>query len=535
MTAMTPTASTSTTGSSASDSPTTSTATTHVSFEPRNTANDGTIVLLSMPPMSLSERGKQIDKESGGHLTKAMRAASFKSARKAVLELMVPPSTGYDRVIIMGCGDMAAPSPMHWTEIGGALGALLTQRKVTKAVIVGDVAGQLLDASAIADLGYGALLRRYHFGRYKSGTATAAVEDAPSEDRANGRDYAPLHLTIEAKSAKAAETAFVDRQALGDGIRLARDLVNEPANALGPVEFAERARGLEAVGVEVEVFDRDQLTAMNMQALLAVAQGSSRPARLVVMQWNGGGNSRAKPIAFVGKGVVFDTGGISMKPAKGMEDMKGDMAGAACVTGLMYALAARKAKVNAVGIIGLVENMPSGDAMRPGDIIGSMAGRTIEVLNTDAEGRLVLADALHYVQERFKPKAIIDLATLTGAIMVALGKEHAGLFSNNDRLAGWLREAGEATGERVWRMPMDPAYDREIDSKTADMKNIGGAYGGAITAAQFLKRFVGDVPWAHLDIAGVAMASNRSDINESWGSGYGIRLLDRLVVEHYEG
>ena len=222
---------------------------------------------------------------------------------------------------------------------------------------------------------------------------------------------------------------------------------------------------------------------------------------------------------------MFDTGGISMKPAKGMEDMKGDMAGAACVAGLMHALAARKAKVNAVGIVGLVENMPSGTAIRPGDIIGSMAGRTIEVLNTDAEGRLVLADALHYVQERFKPKAIVDLATLTGAIMVALGKEHAGLFSNNDKLAQWLREAGEATGERVWRMPMDPAYDKEIDSKIADMKNIGGAYGGAITAAQFLKRFVGDVPWAHLDIAGVAMAANKSDINESWGNGFGIRLL----------
>jgi leucyl aminopeptidase len=302
---------------------------------------------------------------------------------------------------------------------------------------------------------------------------------------------------------------------------------------LGPVEFAERMRALASSGLEVEVLDEDQLTALKMGALLAVGQGSTRPSRVVVLQWHGA--KRAKPVCFVGKGVCFDTGGISMKPAAGMEDMKGDMGGAACVAGLMLALASRKAAVNAVGLIGLTENMPSGTAQRPGDIVTSMSGQTIEVLNTDAEGRLVLADVLWYAQDRFKPRLIVDLATLTGAIMVALGKEYAGLFANNDRLAGELTAAGLATGEKVWRMPLDKAYDKLIDSKNADMKNIGGRYGGAITGAQFIQRFVKkDTPWAHLDVAGTAMDSSRNDINQSWGSGWGVRLLDRLVAENYE-
>ena len=315
---------------------------------------------------------------------------------------------------------------------------------------------------------------------------------------------------------------------------LARDLVNEPANMLGPVEFAERMRDLSRAGLEVEVLDEDQLAALKMGALLAVGQGSERPSRVVVMQWHGAKSKRAKTLCFVGKGVCFDTGGISMKPAGGMEDMKGDMGGAACVAGLMLALATRKAAVNAVGLIGLTENMPSGKAQRPGDIVTSMSGQTIEVLNTDAEGRLVLADVLWYAQERFKPRFIVDLATLTGAIIVALGKEYAGLFANDDRLAGELAAAGEATGEKVWRMPLAKAYDKLIDSKNADMKNIGGRHGGAITGAQFIQRFVKDTPWAHLDVAGTAMDFGRNDINQSWGSGWGVRLLDRLVADNYE-
>ncbi|HEY8260147.1 MAG TPA: leucyl aminopeptidase, partial [Methylosinus sp.] len=255
--------------------------------------------------------------------------------------------------------------------------------------------------------------------------------------------------------------------------------------------------------------------------------------RVVVLRWNGGAEG-AQPIAFVGKGVCFDSGGISIKPAASMEDMKGDMAGAAAVTGLMHALAARKAKANVIGVLGLVENMPSGEAQRPGDIVTSLSGQTIEIINTDAEGRLVLADALWHVKDKYKPAFIIDLATLTGAILVALGQEHAGLFSNNDELANRILEAGKATGEKLWRLPMGPAYDKLIESKFADMKNTGGRHAGSITAAQFLERFVDKTPWAHLDIAGTGMGSPASDTNQSWGSGWGVRLLDRLVKDYYE-
>ena len=308
---------------------------------------------------------------------------------------------------------------------------------------------------------------------------------------------------------------------------------------------------LKALGVEVEVLGEAEMRELAMGALLGVAQGSARPPRLVVMRWNGVAEKRQKarwraakardrrtkndkPVAFVGKGVVFDTGGISIKPAAGMEDMKGDLAGAAAVTGLMHALAARKAKVNAVGVIGLVENMPDGAAQRPGDIVTAMSGKTIEVINTDAEGRLVLADAVHYTEERFKPKIIVDLATLTGAIVVSLGHLIAGLFASDDELAAGLVAAGEATGERVWRMPLGPDYDKLIDSKFADVKNTGGRNAGAITGAQFIKRFVKDTPWAHLDIAGTALDSPQTEINRSWSSGFGVRLLDRLVRDKYE-
>jgi leucyl aminopeptidase len=317
-------------------------------------------------------------------------------------------------------------------------------------------------------------------------------------------------------------------------VTLARDLINEPANVLYPEEFARRAARLRKLDVVVDVLDAPAMKRLGMGALLAVGQGSMHESRIAVMRWNGGKRG-APPVAFIGKGVCFDTGGVSIKQASGMEDMKGDMAGAACVVGLMHALAARSAKVNAVGAIGLVENMPDGNSYRPGDILKSMSGQTIEIINTDAEGRLVLADVLHYVNTKYKPKFMIDLATLTGAIMVALGQEHAGLFSNNDELSSRLLAAGEATGERVWRMPLAPEYDKLIDSKVADMKNTGGRHGGAITAAQLLARFVGKTPWAHLDIAGTALGSPQSEINRSWSSGWGVRLLDHLVTQHYEG
>jgi leucyl aminopeptidase len=319
------------------------------------------------------------------------------------------------------------------------------------------------------------------------------------------------------------------------GVAFAKELITEPGNIIYPQSFVDRVRAkVEPLGVKVTVLDEKALAKLGAGSMLGVGQGSVRPPRLLAMEWNGTGNPDATPLALVGKGVTFDTGGISIKPAAGMEDMKGDMGGAATVTGLMHALAARKAKVNAIGIIGLVENMPDGNAQRPGDIVTSMSGQTIEVLNTDAEGRLVLADALWYCQERFKPQFMIDLATLTGAIVVALGHQYAGLFSNNDELSAKLESAGKATDELVWRMPMGAEFDKMIDTKNADMKNIGGRVAGSITAAQFLQRFVNDLPWAHIDIAGTAMGSPKNEYSQSWGSGYGVRLLDRLVSQSYE-
>jgi leucyl aminopeptidase len=373
-------------------------------------------------------------------------------------------------------------------------------------------------AAAVAS---GIKLRTYKFDRYKT----------KKKDGENDAMKADVSIAVD--DVAAAKKAFSPDSHTVDGVIIARELVNEPPNVLYPEEFARRASQLRKVGVVVEVLDVKAMTKLGMGALLGVAQGSARPGRVVIMRWNGGKKGE-QPVAFVGKGVCFDTGGISIKPAGSMEDMKGDMGGAACVVGLMHALAARKAKVNAVGAIGLVENMPDGNAQRPGDIVTSMSGQTIEIINTDAEGRLVLADVLWYVAKKFKPKFMVDLATLTGAIMVALGTEHAGLFSNNDELAERLTKVGQETGERVWRMPLGPEYDKQIDSQFADMKNTGTRNGGSITAAQFLQRFVDDTPWAHLDIAGTAMGAPKTDTNQSWGSGYGVRLLERLVKEYYE-
>ncbi len=381
-------------------------------------------------------------------------------------------------------------------------------------------------AAAAAEFALGVHLRDYRFDLYKT-----KKKDEPDE---NGQS----EITLAVADPAAARIEAKRREAVAAGVLTARSLVNEPANVLYPDEFANRVKELEKVGVEVEVLDEPAMKALGMWALLGVGQGSARQSRVVVMRWRGGKGSykgKTQPVAFVGKGVTFDTGGISIKPAAGMEDMKGDMAGAACVVGLMQALAARKAKVDAIGVIGLVENMPGANAQRPGDIVKSMSGQTIEIINTDAEGRLVLGDLLWYVQDKFKPRFIVDLATLTGAVLVALGQEHAGLFTNDDELGERLIAAGKETGEKLWRLPLAPAYDKLIDSKFADMKNTGGRHAGSITAAQFLQRFVNGAPWAHLDIAGTGMSSPASDINQSWGSGFGVRLLDRLVSDHYEG
>jgi leucyl aminopeptidase len=375
-----------------------------------------------------------------------------------------------------------------------------------------------------ADLALGASLRAYSFDRYKTKKGDDEEKDAPQT------------LSFGVEDPAAAKKAWKTRDAVARGVVTARDLVNEPPNVLHPEEFAKRAAELSELGVEVEILDEKQLSKIGMRALLGVGQGSTRESRVVVMRWNGAKKKGVAPVCFVGKGVCFDTGGISIKPAGGMEDMKGDMAGAACVVGLMQALAARKAKVDAVGLIGLVENMPDGNAIRPGDILHSASGQTIEVQNTDAEGRLVLCDVLWYAQENFKPKAIVDLATLTGAIIVSLGHHHAGMFTDSDDLAAELTAAGLAEGERVWRMPLGAEYDVQIKSKFADMRNIGGPAAGSITAAQFLKRFVKDgVKWAHLDIAGVAwVEGEKAPTDPSWASGYGPRLLNKWIMDNYE-
>ncbi len=323
--------------------------------------------------------------------------------------------------------------------------------------------------------------------------------------------------------------------AIEEGTFYARDLVSEPGNILHPDEYSKRIKMLSKLGLKINVYDEKKLKKLGMNTLLGVGQGSIRGSYLVTMEWNGLRNN-SKPLAFVGKGVCFDTGGISLKPAKFMEDMTYDMAGSAVVVGLMKSLALRKAKINAVGVVGLVENMPDGNAQRPGDIVKSYSGKTVEILNTDAEGRLVLADALTYTEKKFKPKFIVDLATLTGAIIVSLGSEYAGLFSNDDKLSKQLIKSGEDVEEKVWRMPLNKNYDKLIDSKNADMQNInyvGGA--GSTTAAQFLQRFIlNKTPWAHLDIAGMAFSKYGGALNSGGATGFGVRLLNKLIEDHYE-
>jgi leucyl aminopeptidase len=451
----------------------------------------------------------------------AARASNFHAAQRTALDILAPAGLDASRLVIVGVAPGKDNAPIDFITLGGfTFGKVSGAKRVEVAF---EAPSGTWDGPAAADFALGLRLRAYRFDKYKT---------RKKESGDNGVE--PPDFVIGSSHAAAARAAGQERFAIADGVELARNLVNEPPNVLFPVEFAERAKALQKLGVEVETFDEKAMGKLGMNALLAVGRGSARESRLVTMRWNGARSKRTKPIAVVGKGVCFDSGGISIKASAGMEDMKGDMGGAACVVGLMHALAARKAKVNVVGIVGLVENMPDGDAIRPGDIITSMSGQTIEIVNTDAEGRLVLADAIWYVQETYSPRAIIDLATLTGAIIVALGNDVAGLFSNNDELAQRLAAAGEASQERIWRLPLGPAYDKLIDSKFADMKNTGGRSGGSITAAQFIQRFVKETPWAHLDVAGTAMGSPPSDINQSWGSGWGVRLLNRLIADSYE-
>ncbi|MFD1106732.1 leucyl aminopeptidase [Sphingobium olei] len=417
------------------------------------------------------------------------------------------------RVLLLGTGGGGAQDA---EKAGAALTAKLATSGAAHAAVefVGGAS-----AEVAAALAFGARLRGWRIDTYRTRQSEKAKPTLKT-------------LTIVTEGA---DSAWQAQAAIADGVAFTRELVSEPANILYPESFVERCRHLADLGVKITVLDKAAMEELGMGSLLGVAQGSPREARLLAMEWDGTNGAAEKPVVFVGKGVTFDTGGISIKPAAGMEDMKWDMGGAGAVAGAMKALAGRKAKARVVGICGLVENMPDGNAQRPGDIVTSMSGQTIEVLNTDAEGRLVLCDALTWAQRTYNPEVIVDLATLTGAMIVSLGNEYAGIFSNDDGLAADLIAAGQAVGDPLWRFPLSAAYDKLIDSPIADMKNIGPRYAGSITAAQFLKRFIEDgVKWAHLDIAGMVWADKPGGTWDKGATGYGVRLIDRFVADHYE-
>ena len=477
----------------------------------------GALVLLVSEGEMPSGLWQQADQATGGAIARSLEAAEFKGQKGKTCTILAP-GAGLSRVIVVGLGKPAEFTPLVFEEAGGATAALLFREA---AATVGTHAFSPDQAAQVA---LGATLRSYRFDRYRT-------KEKPEDKPKLGK------LTLLVNEPARAKAAWEPLAGVANGVFLTRDLVSEPANVLNPAEMANRCKKLTELGVKVEILGPAEMTKLGFGALLGVAQGSVNEARMVVMQWRGGagrGRKRDKPVAFIGKGVTFDTGGISIKPAGGMEDMKWDMGGAGTVIGLMAALAGRKAKVDAVGLVGLVENMPSGSAQRPGDVVKSYSGQTIEVINTDAEGRLVLADVLWYCQEKFDPKFMIDLATLTGAIIVALGHEYAGMFGNDDGLAEKLATVGKATGEKVWRMPLSDNYDKLIRSDIADMKNIGGRPAGSISAAQFIQRFVNNKPWVHLDIAGMAWSTKDAPCVPKGATAYGVRLLDRLVAQYYE-
>jgi len=468
---------------------------------------------------SLAGAGGQLDAAASGAFGRAMAASRFTGGSNSTLIVAAPAGVEAQTVVLTGAGEAdkfddlaleaAAGAAYHAVKLSGA------------AALTLDAAH--LSAEQAARAAFAARLAAYRFLKYRT---TLKPEKTPSIET----------IRVVAADVDAARKAYETFSAVADAVEFARDLVSEPANVLYPAEYARRVKDLEKLGLEVEILGEAELEKLGFRTLLAVGQGSERESQVAIMKWNGGRAGDA-PIAFVGKGVCFDTGGISIKPADGMEEMKWDMGGSAAVAGLMHALAGRKAKVNAVGVLGLVENMPDGKAQRPGDVVISLSGQSVEVLNTDAEGRLVLADCLWYTQERFKPKFMIDLATLTGAMIVSLGLEYAGVFSNSDEVAGAIVEAAPKVGENVWRMPIPAAYERHIDSPIADVKNTGnGRAGGSITAALFLQRFTNGVPWAHIDIAPTAwVKDSRNPTVPDGAVGWGVRTLDRMVADRYEG
>ncbi|MGJ3649817.1 leucyl aminopeptidase [Sphingomonas sp. GlSt437] len=449
----------------------------------------------------------------------AAAAHRFEGEVGSMAEAFVKLGSAVVQVVLVGVG---AGSEADYERAGGALAArFLTSGRTSVAVDFGALPGAPT-AKAAARLAAGAVQRGWRIDTYRT---KLTAKQKPSLTT----------LTLVA-APEGTPAAWAAQSAVSDGLALTRTLVSEPPNIIYPVSFVERVReDLAGLGIDITVLGEDEMRALGMGALLGVSQGSVREGQLLVLNWRGRGNGDTE-LALVGKGVTFDTGGISLKPGPGMEDMKWDMGGAGAVAGAMKALALRKAKANVVGICGLVENMPDGNAQRPGDIVTSMSGQTIEILNTDAEGRLVLCDALTWVQKNYQPKTIVDLATLTGAMIISLGNEHGGLFANDDSLADQLLSAGKATGDLLWRFPLADAYNKLIDSPIADMKNVGPRGAGSITAAQFLQRFIDKgVRWAHLDIAGMVWADKPGATWDKGATGFGVRLLDRFVADNFEG
>jgi len=448
-------------------------------------------------------------------ITKSIGNKGYSFKFNEVIEINGINDRNLKTIFICGLGDKIKDlNPLDYEKIGGKITDLNKSKNKVSVII-----DKVVDDEDVMRLGYGSILGSYTFNKYKTKNVTKNV-----------LSLIEIFSTNSTKQNK----NFNRYSSIADGVFYARDLVNEPSNVLYPKSYANRIQKLKQFGLKVEVLGETKMKALKMHSLVGVGQGSQRESQLVIMQWNGNKGKKNKPICFVGKGVCFDSGGISIKPSNKMEEMIGDMGGSAAVVGTMLSLAKRKAKVNAIGIVGLVENMPDGKAQKPGDIIKSMSGQTIEIQNTDAEGRLVLADALWYAQKRFKPELMIDLATLTGAMVISLGSLIAGLFSNNDKLSENLITAGEESGDLVWRFPLSKSYDKLINSKFADMKNIGMGGAGSITAAQFLQRFVNKVPWAHLDIAGTATGMPKTSTNTSWATGFGVHLLDTFVKKFYE-
>ena len=497
-----------------------------IAFSEISTPSKGVVAVGVTEDRTLGATGRALDEQSIGVLGRALAAGRFTGKMGTSTTIVAPHGLEVDAVILVGLGQPGKIDGRQLRALGGAVvGKMNAAGAKTGAIAVDAVDGAAMTAPAMAaDIALGARLGSYSFDKYH----TKKKEEGK---KSLGQ------LTVMLDEPAAAEGAFAPNDSLATGVFVTRDLVSEPSNVKYPKTIAKDIEALVEDGIEVELFDRERMASLGMGSLLGVAQGSEHEPYLAIMRWNGAPEGPdAQPVAFVGKGVTFDTGGISIKPRQGMEEMKYDMAGAATVIGLMKCLAGRTARVNVIGVVGLVENMPDGKAQRPGDVVTSMSGQTIEVINTDAEGRLVLADALWYTQVTFKPKFIVDLATLTGAVIISLGTYQAGLFSNDDELSERLIAAGKESGEEVWRLPLGERYDKDIDSAIADMKNVGkGREAGGVAGAQFLQRFVNDVPWAHLDIAGMAWMKRGDDPTVPKGaSGYGVRLLDQLVRAHYE-